>query len=150
MSISTSQAADRCLGIALFVLAAFCAAHALSLNVPFSYDPVGPKAFPLGLSVLLGVLSLVLIFRPGLNGHWPDGRLALKLCAVLAMLLIYALLFSRLGYAISSCIVITLLARLFSASWRQAIITGVLMALGSYWLFTHGLDITLPSGTWLS
>ena len=81
-----SLAADRCLGIALMGLAAFTAVNALSLEVPFSYDPVGPKAFPLGLSILLGLLSLVLVIRPGENGHWPDKRLGLRLIGVLVLL----------------------------------------------------------------
>ncbi|MBN8411726.1 tripartite tricarboxylate transporter TctB family protein [Halomonas cupida] len=143
-----SLAADRCLGIALMGLAAFTAVNALSLEVPFSYDPVGPKAFPLGLSILLGLLSVVLVIRPGENGHWPDKRLALRLIGVLALLLVYALLFPRLGFAISSMLVIAALARLFEASWPKAIATGVLMAFGGQWLFTHGLGITLPGLPW--
>lgn len=148
MSLFDNRAADRGLAIALIGLAAFIASQALSLEVPFSYDPVGPKAFPIGLAILLSLLSLVLLIRPGENGEWPSPWVAVKLLAVLGLLLLYALLFQRLGYLISSGLVITALARLFSASWLKAIITGVLMAIGSYWLFTMGLGITLPGGSW--
>ncbi|GGY07932.1 membrane protein [Litchfieldella qijiaojingensis] len=142
-------AADRWLGVFLIGLAAFVAVQAVRLEVPFSYDPVGPKAFPLILSLLLAALSLVLVFKPGANGHWPNRALAVKLLAVLGVLLLYALLFTRLGFVAMSLLAITALARIFAASWGKALLTGVLMAMGSYFLFTHGLGISLPGGYWL-
>lgn len=143
-------AADRVLGVVLIGLAAFVAVQALQLKVPFSYEPVGPKAFPLGLAILLTALSLVLIFRPGENGHWPTAPLALKLMLVLALLLGYATLFIRLGFIPSSLLIIATLARLFGASWGKAWIAGVALSVGSYLMFTAGLGINLPTGTWLS
>lgn len=142
-------AADRLLGIALIGLAAFAAVQAANLHIPFSYEPVGPKAFPLGLSILLALLSLVLVFRPGANGHWPDKALSLKLLAVLAVLLVYALLFTRLGFIVTTFFTVLALARLFEATWLKALIAGGLMAVGSYYLFTQGLGISLPGGYWL-
>lgn len=142
-------AADRILGLALIGLAAFAAAQAANLQIPFSYEPVGPKAFPIVLSVVLAALSLVLVFRPGENGHWPDKALALKLLAVLGVLLVYALLFTRLGFIVTTFFAVLALARLFEASWFKALIAAVLMSLGSFYLFTQGLGISLPGGYWL-
>lgn len=142
-------AADRILGLALIGLAAFAAAQAANLQIPFSYEPVGPKAFPIVLSVVLAGLSLVLVFRPGENGHWPDKALTLKLLAVLGVLLVYALLFTRLGFIVTTFFAVLALARLFEATWLKALVAAVLMALGSYTLFTQGLGISLPGGYWL-
>lgn len=142
-------AADRVLGIILIGLAAFIAVQAIQLEIPFSYEPVGPKAFPLGLSILLIALSVVLILRPGANGHWPSGALALRLLLILALLLIFAVLFTKLGFIASSFFVVAGLARLFGATWSKALITGVLMSVVGYFLFTKGLGIVLPSGYWL-
>ncbi|WP_227370132.1 tripartite tricarboxylate transporter TctB family protein [Halomonas sp. M20] len=142
-------AADRVLGIVLIGLAAFAAIFALKLQIPFSYEPVGPKAFPLGLSILLAALSLVLVLRPGQSGSWPNKTLSLKLLAVLAVLLIYALLFTRLGFLITTCFTVLALARLFDAPWLKALLAAVLMTAGSYLLFTQGLDIVLPWGYWM-
>lgn len=141
-------AADRVLGIALIGLAAFIAVQAVQLEMPFSYEPVGPKAFPVGLSILLTVLSLVMIFRPGPNGQWPHKALALKLLLVLVLLLAYAVLFTQLGFIVSSLLVVTALARLFDATWGKALITGVIMSVIGYFLFTTALGISLPSGHW--
>ncbi|MCO7248045.1 tripartite tricarboxylate transporter TctB family protein [Halomonas sp. Mc5H-6] len=139
-------AADRVLGIALIGLAAFIAVQAIQLEMPFSYEPVGPKAFPLGLSILLTLLSLVMILRPGDNGSWPHKALALRLLLVLVLLLVYAVLFRQLGFIVSSMLVVTALARLFDATWGKALITGIVMSIVGYFLFTAALGISLPSG----
>lgn len=138
--------ADRLLGFVLLGLAAFVAAQALQWQIPFSYEPVGPRAFPLGLALLLSILALVLVFRPGANGEWPHRALAMKLLMVLVLLVVYATLFTRLGYIPASLLAATLLAHLFGATWGKALITGSLMAIGSYFLFTSGLGISLPDG----
>ncbi|WP_304526253.1 tripartite tricarboxylate transporter TctB family protein [Halomonas sp. I5-271120] len=150
MSHLQKPVADRLLGIVLIGLAAFVAVQAIQLEVPFSYEPVGPRAFPLGLSILLAGLSLVLIFKPGADGHWPNRALSIRLLLVLGLLLAYAMLFTRLGFVPTSLMVVAALARLFDATWIKALITGVLMSACSYVLFTEGLGIALPTGTWLA
>lgn len=142
-------AADRILGLALIGLAAFAAFQAYQLQPTFSYEPVGPRAFPIVLSVILTALSLVLVFRPGENGEWPNKRVALKLVCVLVVLLVYAFLFTRLGFLITTFFTVFSLSRLFDAAWLKALAAAVLMALGSYYLFTLGLGISLPGGRWL-
>lgn len=142
-------AADRILGLALIGLAALAAFNASQFEVLFSYEPVGPKAFPILLAAILAGLSLVLVFRPGANGEWPDKSVALRLLAVLAVLLVYAMLFTRLGFMITTFVTVLFLARLFEATWLKALVAGVLMSVGSYYLFTLGLGISLPTGLWL-
>lgn len=143
-------AADRILGIALIGLAAFIAVQAAQMEMPFSSEPVGPKAFPLGLSILLALLSLLLVLRPGDNSSWPHKALALKLLLVLVLLLIYAVLFTQLGFIVSSLLAVTALARLFDATWGKALITGGIMSVVGYFLFTAALGISLPYGSWFA
>ncbi len=143
-------AADRMLGIALIGLAAFIAVQAMQLKTTFSYEPVGPKAFPIVLAIVLALLSLVMVFRPGPNGEWPHKALALRLLLVLALLLAYAVLFTQLGFIVSSLLTVTALARLFGASWVKALMTGALMSVVGYFLFTTTLGISLPSGYWFA
>lgn len=142
-------AADRIFGLALIGLAALAAFNASQFQVTFSYEPVGPKAFPILLAAILAGLSLVLVFRPGKNGEWPEKCVALRLLAVLAVLLVYALLFTRLGFLITTFATVFSLARLFGASCSKALVAGLLMSVGSYYLFTLGLGISLPAGRWL-
>lgn len=142
-------AADRILSLLLLGLAAFVAVQAWQLEVPFSYDPVGPKAFPLILSGLLAVLAVVLFVRPGASGEWPTGALLLRLLFTMAVLGLYAALFINLGFLVSTAIVSIVIAWLFEATPMKAIVGGLLLALGSYLLFTYGLGISLPTGSWI-
>lgn len=143
-----SSIADRGAGFVLFALALFLAWGAARMQVPFSYDPLGPKAFPLGVAALLAALSLVLMVRPGPVTGLPRGATALKLIGVLGILALYAVLFTRLGYVVSSVMAMAVLARVFGASWIKAIVTGVVLALVSYGVFVYALNIVLPSGIW--
>lgn len=142
--------ADRGVGLVLLALALFVAWGAWQMQVPFAYDPLGPTAFPLGVAALLAVLSLVLMIRPGSVSGLPRGTTALKLTGVLAILALYGVMFTRLGYLVSSVIAMAVLARVFGASWLKAGVAGVVLALGSYGVFVYGLNIVLPSGIWWS
>ncbi|GHB31952.1 tripartite tricarboxylate transporter TctB family protein [Salinicola rhizosphaerae] len=142
-------AADRILSLLLLGLAAFIAVQAWHLDVPFSYDPVGPKAFPLILSALLAILAVVLFVRPGPSGQWPSGALLLRLLFTLVLLFVYAALFVDLGFLATTAIVSVAIAWLFGATPLKALIGGVLLAAGSYLLFTYALGISLPTGSWI-
>ncbi|KFC49630.1 tricarboxylic transport membrane protein, partial [Halomonas sp. SUBG004] len=76
--------------------------------------------------------------------------LALRLLLVLALLLAYAVLFTQLGFIVSSLLAVTALARLFGASWVKALMTGTLMSVVGYFLFTTALGISLPTGYWFA
>jgi len=93
---------------------------------------------------------LVMVFRPGPDGEWPHKALALRLLLVLALLLAYAVLFTQLGFIVSSLLAVTALAKLFGASWVKALMTGVLMSVVGYFLFTTALGISLPTGYWFA
>lgn len=61
---------DRVLGVACVVVAAGMAWAATDYAAPISYEPVGPRAFPLLLATLMGIGGLWLIVRPSLRGNW--------------------------------------------------------------------------------
>ncbi|MDH2436334.1 tripartite tricarboxylate transporter TctB family protein [Pokkaliibacter sp. MBI-7] len=141
-----STAADRVLSLLLLGLAAFVAVQANQLEVPFSYDPVGPKAFPMLMAAVLAVLALALLVRPGKGKPWPRGILLVKLVSVLVVLGAYAWAFSALGYLLATAVTSGILAYLFNAGALRAVLAGVLLSIGSYLLFTYALGITLPWG----
>src|SRR5699024_3470093 len=131
-----SRAADRIFGLALISLAAFVAVQTMQLHVPFSYDPLGPKAFPVGLAVLLAFLSIFLIIRPASAESWPRGLVLVKMLSVLGVLLVCAMLFTRLGYLPSTAFAVVALSLLYGATLPKALLGGVFMAVGSYFLFS--------------
>lgn len=143
-----NRAADRIFGVALIGLAAFIAVQTMQLHVPFSYDPLGPKAFPMALSALLAFLAVFLIIRPGQNEPWPRGLLLVKMLAVLGVLVVCAMLFTRIGYLPSTAFVVAALSLLYGASLPKSLLGGVLMSIGSYYLFSKAMGIPLPPNGW--
>ena len=49
---------DRTLGIAALALAAFMTWAGWDIEAPFAYEPVGPRAFPLLLALIIGLCGL--------------------------------------------------------------------------------------------
>ena len=121
--------------------------EAYGLKVPFAYDPLGPRAFPLFLAILLAVFSLFVLFRSkSQQVEWPRDRLLLKSVLVIATLVGYGFTLFWLGFILSTAIVSTLLARLFEANWVQSGLGGIALGLVFYALFGWLLQIPLPSG----
>ena len=54
---------DRTLGIAALALAAFMTWAGWDIEAPFAYEPVGPRAFPLLLALIIGLCGLRLAIR---------------------------------------------------------------------------------------
>ena len=71
---------DRVLGVACVVVAAGMAWAAKDYAAPISYEPVGPRAFPLLLATLMGIGGLWLNF----DGLTLQG---VSLCGVVAVVL---------------------------------------------------------------
>jgi len=61
---------DRLFGVFLLCLGLYVLYGGFSLEVPFSYDPLGPTAFPIALGAVLVLLSLFVIAKPQ-NAKFP-------------------------------------------------------------------------------
>ncbi len=133
-------------GIWLLVCA-FLAVTAWSFQAPFSYDPVGPRAYPLLLLALMASAALWLLLKP-LGETTPpiSWHLARKVGLCVLALLAYALLFEPLGFILSTALTGFVLGLLFSGRPLQSAISGILMGLLLYGLFDYLLDVPLPLG----
>lgn len=141
--VSHAALGDRIAGAVLAILALGAWWHSQTFVTGFM-QPVGPGVFPRLVSVPLGVLSLYLIARPGINQRWP-GKVALYRQAGLLLLLgCYAVVLEPTGFIPSTLIATVLLMRLFGAQWRQALPYGVLLGLALFVLFEFALGIPLP------
>ena len=128
---------------------AFVAAAALvawKIEVPFSYEPIGPRAFPWLLCALMAACALRLLWRPDPEPDWHRGSLALKSAALIAALLAYAFLFELLGFVVATSALGALLGRLFGGSWKASAVAGIAMGIGFWFFFDKALDVTLPPG----
>lgn len=139
-----SAHADRLLGVALVALAALVVWHALSLEVTFAADPVGPKAFPIAVALAMGGCGVLMLFRQGLIWEKAE-RVVPGLAAVTAMAG-YALLLGPLGFILATATLCLVIALAFSATPLQAAATAVVTAPALWALLDPLLDLPLPKG----
>ena len=137
---------DRILGAACIVGAAGMAWAAKDYVAPFSYEPVGARAFPWLLAVLLAAGGAWLIVKPEPGDKWlgqvPLGALAAALVAVFA----YALLFQTLGFPLATALMAVPVGMAFGGSWIKSLAGGIALGLVFYLLFDKLLDVVLPAG----
>jgi putative tricarboxylic transport membrane protein len=138
---------DRILGAACVVASASMAWAAQGYAAAISYEPVGPRAFPLLLAGLLAAGGLWLVLKPTLRGTvaYRDVPLRATLIAAAAVA-VYAALFEVLGFALATAAMAAPLGIVFGGSWRQSLAGGVGLGLALYLLFDKVLDVTLPTG----
>ena len=78
----------------------------------------------------------------------PSSSPLLPLRVILATvaIVIYALLFELLGFTLATALMTVPIARLFGGTWKQGLLTGVLMGVVFYFVFDRLLDVVLPAG----
>lgn len=138
---------DRILGAACVVASASMAWAAHGYVAEISYEPVGPRAFPLLLAALMALGGLWLVFKPTLRGSRVFHGVPLKatlLCA--AAVAVYALLFEVVGFAVATAIMAVPIGLVFGGSLVQSLAVGASMGLVLFFLFDKVLDVVLPTG----
>ncbi|UJW83266.1 tripartite tricarboxylate transporter TctB family protein [Hydrogenophaga sp. SL48] len=137
---------DRVLGAVCVVASAAMAWAAQDYAAAISYEPVGPRAFPLLLAVGLGLSGLWLVLRPtgGAESFRGVPWKATALCA--AAVLAYALLFQWLGFALATALMALPVGMAFGGSWKQSLTGGAALGLVLFLLFDKVLDVVLPTG----
>lgn len=102
---------NRVLGVGALVFAAFITAFGYDLEPPFSYEPVGPKAFPLLLALIIALCGLRLIVKGGgearPNPPGANGRIVI----MVGVLAGYAWLFQWLGFSVATAMMALLVGR---------------------------------------
>jgi putative tricarboxylic transport membrane protein len=117
----------------------------------FSYEPVGPRAFPLLMLSLMMLGLLYMLIRPTAIVHTEEDPkldrptlIKIGLCTVL--LLVFAGLFEPLGFILSSILIGIPMARLYGGRWMPSVVIVTLMSVGLYLLFDKAMDVPLPLG----
>ncbi len=128
-----------CVGLALM---------AWPYQAAFSYEPVGPRAFPLLMIGLLSLALLYMVFRPTPIVHSDedpqlDRETLQKIGICVVLLLIFAGTFEPLGFILASIVVGVPMARLYGGRWVPSVVIISLMAIGLYLLFDK---LMLPLG----
>lgn len=135
----------------LLLVCAGLALMAWPYQAPFSYEPVGPRAFPLLMLGLMGLALVYMLFRPTPIVHTEedpklDRETIIKITACVILLLVFAGLFEPLGFILSSILIGIPMARLYGGRWVPSVIVVILMSIGLYLLFDKAMDVPLPLG----
>ncbi|WP_459199989.1 tripartite tricarboxylate transporter TctB family protein [Pseudomonas tremae] len=142
---------QRIFAAVLLLACAGLALMAWPYQAPFSYEPVGPRAFPLLMLGLMGIALLYLLIRPTTIVHTEeepalDRETLVKIGLCIVLLLIFAGLFEPLGFILSSILIGIPMARLYGGRWLPSVVVVILMSVGLYLLFDKAMDVPLPLG----
>ena len=137
---------DRILGAVCVVTAAGMAWAAQGYAAAISYEPVGPRAFPLLLSALMGIAGLWLMIRPTLRGSAISLAHVKPVALAVTSVFAYAFLFEKLGFPVATALMAVPVGMAFGGEWKRALLGGVGMGVGMFILFDKLLDVVLPTG----
>ena len=142
---------QRIFASVLLVVCAGLAIMAWPYQAAFSYEPVGPRAFPLLMLALMALGLIYMIFRPSPVVHSEedpqlDRQTLTKIGLCVLLLLVFAGTFEPLGFILSSALVGIPMARLYGGRWLPSIVIISLMSVALYLLFDKAMDVPLPLG----
>ena len=75
------------------------------LQAPMSYEPVGPRAFPLLVLFLLGLCAIALMLEKKSETVWAPPPVLKRIGLLFLIVLVYALLFDKLGFMIATALI---------------------------------------------
>ncbi|NER63052.1 tripartite tricarboxylate transporter TctB family protein [Pseudomonas sp. MAFF212427] len=140
----------------LFALTLLAACVALAImawpyQAAFSYEPVGPRAYPLLMLGLMGLALLYMAIRPApivRKDDEPelDRETLTKIGLCIGLLLVFAATFEPLGFILSSTLIGIPMARLYGGRWLPSTVIVGLMSIALYLLFDRAMDVPLPLG----
>jgi putative tricarboxylic transport membrane protein len=142
-------------GIVIFLFGAITAV--LSLKMPIgTFRMAGTGMFPLILGILLMILSGILVLNIFFQGlatkvkkepSPESSESPIQLILFLGAMVLATLFFNRLGYPLTSLLLMLALLRILGIKrWGLNILISVVTAVGSYFLFVKWLNIPMPKG----
>ena len=147
---TANKGGDIWLGTALIatsVLVLLLSRSIQSIGLGDNFDP-GPKAFPIGLSILLILGGIIELIRVRIKSS-PTEAIESKKRTVLLLLsafLVYVLLLPWLGFSISTLTMGTLMMVLLGNSLKQSLLVSIILISIIYCLFILLFKVPLPSG----
>lgn len=143
---------DRIFGLVVIVVALGYILSATQIKASFMADPVGAKAFPIGVGIVAILCAMVMILRPDEEPDWPEGRTLLSLGFAVVVLVGYAYALKPLGFLIPTTIAAAIVSYQIHPNPRTAALSGVGLSVGLFVLFKYALGLGLvavPKG-WIA
>lgn len=146
-SVRAMQIIGRITALCLLALALAYGIGGSVIEYAFSSDPIGPRAFPVALAGILGLLAVWYFFSPGPAEGFPSGALLVRVLAVPLLLIVSVALFEPVGFAASIFVLTLGSALIFGASPLKSVIGAVGHAALWWVIFSYLLEVYLPVGT---
>ncbi|MGL4707806.1 MAG: tripartite tricarboxylate transporter TctB family protein, partial [Aeromonas veronii] len=132
---------DRIFAAIWLLLCLAGAAIAWQIQSEYSYEPLGPRPFPLGIIGLMALCALLLLRRQPDTVSWPPLRTLRHLAIMVVALAGYGASFEWLGFPLATTLLTFVLGHLFGASAKAALLSGVVGGLVLYLAFDRLLDV---------
>ena len=141
---------ERVMGVAAVLVGLVAVAESLRLTEDTLTGGLGTRFLPLSLGLIIAVLGGAIALRParGRAAQAPAGAGGrLRIGATLVGLVLYALVFERLGFLISSSAFVALLLVFYGERrWPVVLVVAVGAAVATYAVFARWLGVPLPPG----
>jgi putative tricarboxylic transport membrane protein len=149
----TLSVAGIAIGLGLVLLGGVIGFDAVTMRVPPTYAKIGPHIFPIVVAAGFLITGLLIAYTavmpsreaPVVAADAPTDWRAVAIVA--AALIVNALLLKTLGFVITAWALFIIVAfALGSRRYLRDITIGAALALVTYFGFTRGLGLQLPSG----
>ena len=88
---------------------------AWQIHSEYSYEPVGPRPFPLGIIGLMLLCSALMLLRRPDAVEWPGRHVLQRLLTMVVVLVVYAWGFEWLGFPLATALLTAIIGLLFGA-----------------------------------
>lgn len=137
---------DRTLGIAALLLSAFMLWQSYGMVPAFSYEPLGPRAFPMLLGALIGLCGIYILIKGQFKAAYIAPNTQLKIVILFLLFVAYGFLFQPLGFIVATFLAIVSIGFIFGGRLVPLLISGVVSSIALYFLFDRVLSVVLPVG----
>jgi putative tricarboxylic transport membrane protein len=139
--------AERVAGACLVLAAVAIAADATTFEVAFLTDPVGPKALPCLVALILAAAGARMAARPGAPPAWPGPAALARIAGAVGVFFVYGLVLPWLGFILSTTAAVTALSLLFGGPPLRSTVAAAALSSGIWLLFVRALALPLPLGS---
>ncbi|MDJ1018402.1 MAG: tripartite tricarboxylate transporter TctB family protein [Paracoccaceae bacterium] len=141
---------DRVFGLVVILAALAYIVSAYQLQTSFLSDPMGSKAFPIGLGIVAILCGAVMVLKPDEEAEWPGPAAFVKIIISVAVMVAYAYSLKPFGFLIPTTLAAGVLSYLITPKLTFNILAGVGLSVGLYLLFRYALGLetlqAIPKG----
>lgn len=137
---------DRIFASICIALAVLMGWGATIIEESFIQDPLGPKAFPLVIAVVLAACGVAMFLRPDEDPVWPHRRKQIQLLWTIGAMILYVQFLPVVGFLVATAIGAGFLSWQLGASVKQACWGGFGISVSIYVVFKLILGLSLARG----